>query len=254
MSSKKKPTMTRQEAAELYDDLHKAMNQMMSKQGRNLKDEISKIKTAATASPEIGNAVSMALPRFTRRPARAGRGQAAAVACVLLFAGAKVVCSALEAAGIATVQSAEASIQQRGAGQSSKGSLGRDDIGLLTALDARRSELEKKSRDLDERKAELDRRDSEFTVRLAQLKDLTARMKLDREKDEKKRSAQIDQLANVYGSMNPPEAAQLMEQLDVSIALELIQKMPEKRIGQILALMSPERALSLTKLLSGKKD
>ena len=43
-----------------------------------------------------------------------------------------------------------------------------------------------------------------------------------------------------------------MEQLDVTIALSLIERMPEKRIGQILALMSPERALSITRMLSGK--
>jgi flagellar motility protein MotE (MotC chaperone) len=43
-----------------------------------------------------------------------------------------------------------------------------------------------------------------------------------------------------------------MEQLDVQIALSLIERMPEKKIGQILALMSKERALTLTKMLSGK--
>ena len=54
--------------------------------------------------------------------------------------------------------------------------------------------------------------------------------------------------------MNPQEAAQLIEQLDVTIALGLIEKMPEKRIGQILATMKPEKALALTKLLSGKAN
>jgi flagellar motility protein MotE (MotC chaperone) len=77
-------------------------------------------------------------------------------------------------------------------------------------------------------------------------------LRVNREKDEKKRSDKLDQLANVYGSMNPPEAAALMEQLDVTIALELIQKMPEKRIAQILALMTPNKALTITRMLSEK--
>jgi flagellar motility protein MotE (MotC chaperone) len=50
--------------------------------------------------------------------------------------------------------------------------------------------------------------------------------------------------------MNPPEAAHLLEQLDVQVALSLIERMPEKRIGQILSLMNAQRALELTNLLS----
>jgi flagellar motility protein MotE (MotC chaperone) len=52
--------------------------------------------------------------------------------------------------------------------------------------------------------------------------------------------------------MNPAEAAALLEQLDTPIALELLGRMPGKRIGQILALMTSERALTLTRMLSGR--
>ena len=77
-------------------------------------------------------------------------------------------------------------------------------------------------------------------------------LKGDREKNDKKRSTQLEQLSNVYGSMDPKEAATLIEQLDVTIALSLLERMPEKRIGQILALMNPQRALVITRMLSGK--
>jgi flagellar motility protein MotE (MotC chaperone) len=89
-------------------------------------------------------------------------------------------------------------------------------------------------------------------VRLTELKELSERLKAEREKGEKQRNVQLDQLANVYGSMNPPEAAHLLEQLDINIAHSLIQRMPEKRIGQILSLMNAERALELTNRLSSK--
>ena len=87
---------------------------------------------------------------------------------------------------------------------------------------------------------------------ITELKEVTERLKIEREKGEKQRNVQLDQLANVYGSMNPPEAAHLLEQLDINIAHSLIQRMPEKRIGQILALMNAERALELTNRLSSK--
>ncbi len=90
-------------------------------------------------------------------------------------------------------------------------------------------------------------------MRLSELKELTERLKLDREKGDKQRNTQLDQLANVYGSMNPPEAAHLLEQLDIQVALSLIERMPEKRIGQILSLMNASRALELTNLLSKRK-
>ena len=89
-------------------------------------------------------------------------------------------------------------------------------------------------------------------MRLTELKELSERLKAEREKGEKQRNVQLDQLANVYGSMNPPEAAHLLEQLDINIAHSLIQRMPEKRIGQILSLMNAERALELTNRLSSK--
>ncbi len=53
--------------------------------------------------------------------------------------------------------------------------------------------------------------------------------------------------------MNPKEASLLIEQLDITIALGLLERMPEKRIGQILSLMSPDRALTITRMLSGRQ-
>ena len=63
---------------------------------------------------------------------------------------------------------------------------------------------------------------------------------------------QLDQLANLYSAMDPKEAAGLIEQLDVTIALELVSRMPEKRIGQILATMNSGKALAISRMLSGK--
>jgi flagellar motility protein MotE (MotC chaperone) len=105
---------------------------------------------------------------------------------------------------------------------------------------------------LDQRETELQNKDKEFVVKLAQIRELTEKLRVEREKDQKKDIAQLDQLANIYGAMAPQESARLIEQLDVTIALPLLQRMPEKRMGQILPLMSPERALVITKLLSGQ--
>ena len=85
---------------------------------------------------------------------------------------------------------------------------------------------------------------------MTELKAISERLKGERDKGDKQRNGQLEQLANVYGSMNPPEAAHLLEQLDIQVTLSLIERMPEKRMGQILSLMNAQRALELTNLLS----
>jgi flagellar motility protein MotE (MotC chaperone) len=176
-------------------------------------------------------------------------GQMGAVAFVVLFCVAKISISALEAAGVGEVKPVEAAVVApvRTGPQWSK-----EEVKILTALDQRRSELEERSGRLEQREHEFASRDRDLAARLTELKELSERLKLEREKGEKQRNVQLDQLANVYGSMNPPEAAHLLEQLDINIAHSLIQRMPEKRIGQILALMNADRALELTNRLSSK--
>ena len=60
---------------------------------------------------------------------------------------------------------------------------------------------------------------------------------------------QVEQLAKIYSAMSPEESAKLMEELDITIALGLMSKMSEKRIGQILSLMDKEKALKMSKML-----
>ncbi len=272
MSTKKK-SMSREDAAELYRDLQKAMSAAKGKKaptktnssGIDAKAIAESIKAAmrredsstssrsAVAPSTKPEPMSVTMPMTERSPS-VSKGQYMAVCCVIAFAGFKVVLSGMESAGFATATPVEASYMAAPKMHPTDAAAGfsREDLKVLTALDGRRVELDDRSKRLDDRQADLEKRDREFATRLTQLREMTERLSIERDKGEKKRSAQLDQLANVYGSMNPPEAAALIEQLDVQIALGLLERMPEKRIGQILALMSPARALSITKMLSSR--
>jgi flagellar motility protein MotE (MotC chaperone) len=176
-------------------------------------------------------------------------GQSMAFLFVALFCCAKVALSALEASGFADVEVAQASLVP--APTISTGpQWSKEEVKVLTSLDHRRAEIEERSARLEQRELEMSARDRDLAVRLTELRELTERLKIEREKGEKQRNSQLDQLSNVYGSMNPPEAAHLLEQLDIHVALSLVERMPEKRIGQILSLMNPQRALELTNMLS----
>lgn len=264
--------LTREQARELYDDLHKAMSQMMQKRGE--KPVVPATSSSAPNSKlakELADALKAGLngkpapaPRPTRsaesarrvsaRPLAGARstasgGQALAVVFVSVFCCAKVALSALEASGIAEVEPVQATVV---APVPVGPQWSKEEVKILTSLDHRRAELEDRSARIEQKEMELNARDRDLAGRLTELRELTERLKIEREKGEKQRNGQLDQLANVYGSMNPPEAAHLLQQLDVQVALSLIQRMPEKRIGQILSLMNAQRALELTNLLTKK--
>jgi flagellar motility protein MotE (MotC chaperone) len=251
--------MTKEEARAMYDKLHKAMTQSLGEKGAAeamqavaASKQPSGSKAAMQAKGRNSYAGSTPKPSPTVRAPRAQARLSTNSMAVLLVAAlgcAKVTLSALVVSGIGQVEEAQAVVVRAPAGPK----WSKEEVKILTALDARRVELEERSNRLEKREGEFSTRERELAIRMTELKELSERLKLDREKGEKQRNVQLDQLANVYGSMNPPEAAHLLEQLDIQVCLSLIERMPEKRMGQILSLMNPQRALELTNLLSKRK-
>ncbi len=253
--------LTRQQAEELYNDLSKAMAQMYGKKvGGGTPSPSSAAKAAPT--PTKGALRAKGATQYTRETTRRGaattmralvtptaakRGSMSAFLLVALFCCAKMAVSTLEAMGVGRVEEAQATILPT----APKGPhWSKEEAKILTSLDHRRAELEERANRLEQRELEFTARDRDLALKLTELKEISERLKIERQKGEKQRDTQLDQLANVYGSMNPPEAAHLLEQLDIQIAQALIERMPEKRIGQILALMNAQRALELTNRLS----
>lgn len=270
MAAKKKNGLSREQAAELYKDLQRSMAKMLKNeaeyyQAKGMEVPDSKKAMAAVTGASKGGAKQVASPakaeaayrsagRF--RPILGGgaynRGSTAAITVVVVFALAKILTSALEFSGIASVTKAEASYVPAQPIVMPGPQFSKEELQVLTALDSRRAELEERSKRLDEREHDIQKRDKEFAVRITQLRELSDRLSSERERSDRKKDTQLDQLSNVYSSMNPQEAAKLMEQLDIVTSMSLIERMPEKRIGQILSAMTPERALEITKMLSGK--
>lgn len=265
MSDKK---LTREQANELYDNLQKAMTMRFAKKEQKSPD--SSLQSSAKVTPSEATTKAAGKSAYTKTSATSktsslsaaarggvratyGRrinGNAAAVMLLAFFCCAKISLSALEASGIARVEPAQAVVMRP---QPVGPQWSKEEVKVLTALDSRRVELEERGARIEQRESDFSAKERELAVRLTELKELSEKLKVEREKGDKQRGSQLEQLANVYGSMNPPEAAHLLEQLDIQVSLSLIERMPEKRIGQILALMNPQRALELTNLLSQRK-
>jgi flagellar motility protein MotE (MotC chaperone) len=268
--------LTKEQAQALYDDMHRAMQARMaaavsgeaktvsSTSGKSAQGGLQAATGAAKraagsasyakAAPSGERTRSLALGRLgktSRIVSQLGNGSAwtgqGLALMVLAFLGcAKVTLAVIQVSGVTRVEEASASIARLPAGPRWT----KEEAKILTALDARRVELEERSSRLEKREGEFSAKERELAIRLTELKELSEKLKIEREKGDKQRNTQLDQLANVYGSMNPPEAAHLLEQLDIQVALSLVERMPEKRMAQILSLMNAQRALELTNLLT----
>lgn len=131
---------------------------------------------------------------------------------------------------------------------------GKSEQEIFQALDQRRATLEERRAQLDEREGEIKEQEEELSIRLAELRQLTGELRAARGAEGAAMQAQVEQLSKVYVSMKPDEAAGLLQELDTMIAFELIKQMPEKRIGQLLALMEPKKSLLITRMLAGEEN
>ena len=267
-----KKKMTREDATELYRDLKRTMSKMDTSEASIKKqsaadDKVAKDIAAAIKQSmatddkaEIAN-LAHNEDRLNYGPAATtvpepffsgNRGKRLAVSLVVIIAAFKIVVSALELSGVGDVRTAQATLNSTSMAGSNFAyqNFSNEKLSVLKALDARRVELVKRSAALDEREADSKKKERVFVGKLTQLKELYTKISSLRKENDRKRENQLDQLANVYGSMNPKESAELLGQLDITISLTLLKRMPEKRIAQILSLMSSEQALRLTRMLS----
>lgn len=274
------PTMSREEAVSIYNDLHHAMQNMMRNVGADLKREPRRMKmqnpyvqrsttdnkvAVPSKEAEVERMTESLQATLSRLPLRRrswqGSKNAVVIIAVISLGLIKAASGVLEYMVVTPAMASVGGSPDRDnremiklAGMRSASGISPQELDLLKSLDARRVQLEERRAILDAREAELLQKEQHVTVRIAELKDLTNRLQGERDKDTKKREAQLGQLANVYGAMAPADAAVLLDQLDIQTARSLVERMPEKRIGQLLPLMKPDRALMITQMLSGRGE
>jgi flagellar motility protein MotE (MotC chaperone) len=123
---------------------------------------------------------------------------------------------------------------------------------MLEELSRRQAELDQREKTVAAREQKLALYEKDVTDKIAQLEQVGKQLK-----DElKKTSAASDEaaasLAKVYGAMKPNEAAPILDQLDEATALRILTRMKEKQVGEILPLMTRDRAIVLTRSLAGR--
>jgi flagellar motility protein MotE (MotC chaperone) len=123
---------------------------------------------------------------------------------------------------------------------------------ILESLQGRREQLEARSRELDMRENLLKAAEKRVEAKVAELKDVEARVKTamgDRDKAEEKRFKSI---ISMYENMKPKDAARIFDRLDMKILVEVSTHMNPRGMSEILANMSPDAAERLTVELANR--
>ncbi len=132
--------------------------------------------------------------------------------------------------------------------------LSQTEIELLQRLAARRIELESRASELDQREVLLLAAEERINNKINQLKifqesidDLV--VKYDEQQERKMQS-----LVKIYENMKPKDAARIFEELDMVTLLTVAERMKERKLSDIMAKMTPNKARDVTVELSQLRD
>jgi flagellar motility protein MotE (MotC chaperone) len=121
---------------------------------------------------------------------------------------------------------------------------------LLGALEKRQAELEARARELDGREERLALYEKDVIAKVASLEEIEKRLSARAKAATQAVDAAAESLAKIYGTMKPESAAPILDRLYDPTVLTIFRRMKEKQVGEILPLMTRERAIALTQALA----
>jgi flagellar motility protein MotE (MotC chaperone) len=121
-----------------------------------------------------------------------------------------------------------------------------EEVDVLQQLAKRRQELDQRARQLDEREALVKAAEQRMEQKMAELRALQATVEELLKKRDAADEQQLASLVKIYENMKPQAAAQVFEEMDMDVLLDVVSRMKERKVAPILAQVSPTRAKELT--------
>jgi flagellar protein FlbB len=121
---------------------------------------------------------------------------------------------------------------------------------LVDAIARRQAELDGRERELAAREERLRVFEQDVVAKVASLEEIEKRLQGRAKAASAAVDAAAELLAKVYGAMKPADAAPILERLDEATVLSIFGRMKEKQIGEILPLMTKDKAIALTHALA----
>jgi len=123
---------------------------------------------------------------------------------------------------------------------------------LLEALERRQAELDARESEVASKEARLALYEKDVTAKVASLEEIEKRLSTRAKAATQAVDAAAESLAKIYGTMKPEAAAPILDHLDDPTVLTIFSRMKEKQVGEILPLMTRDRAIALTQALADR--
>jgi flagellar motility protein MotE (MotC chaperone) len=129
----------------------------------------------------------------------------------------------------------------------------RAEVEMLQSLVTRREELDNRERELELRTNLLTVAEKRVEERITELKKVESKIQSLLKQYDEQQEEKLQSLVKLYQAMKPAEAARVLETLDMSILIEVADRMSERRMAPIMAAMDPARAKEITTELATRK-
>ncbi|WP_421861659.1 hypothetical protein [Parvibaculum sp.] len=117
---------------------------------------------------------------------------------------------------------------------------------VLQSLAERRKELDARTQELDTRAQLLAAAEKRVEERVAELKEIEARINERIGAEDEANEERIAGLVSMYETMKPKDAARIFERLDMGVLLDVVTRMQPRKMAAVLAAMDPVVAQDLT--------
>lgn len=129
-----------------------------------------------------------------------------------------------------------------------------EELELLQSLSKRRDELDGREDGLTEREALIAATEKRIDDKLAELRQVQATIEGLVKQHDTEQEGQLKSLVKIYENMKPKDAAQIFEDLEMDVLLDVVEGMKERKVAPILALMNPTKAQEVTLELAQRRD
>ena len=127
------------------------------------------------------------------------------------------------------------------------------EIELLQKLAERRQKLERRENGLNLRESILSATERRIDSKVAELTKIQATIENLLKKHDVQQEAKLRSLVKIYENMKPKHAARIFDRLELTILLDVIERMRESKTAPIMANMAPARAKSVTSALVARR-
>jgi flagellar motility protein MotE (MotC chaperone) len=124
--------------------------------------------------------------------------------------------------------------------------MSQSEIDLLQQLSTRREELDQREKELDTRVGMLAAAEARIDNKVEELKKLQTTIEGLIRKHSEQEDLKLRSMVKIYENMKPKDAAQIFDSLELDVLLMVAERMSERKLAPIMAVMNPDRAREMT--------